>query len=49
VRDFLAANHLTLLYWGPDEAATGFHPDDHAYFHLVYRHGAVTVYRVTGS
>ncbi|HEX9096587.1 MAG TPA: hypothetical protein VF990_10855 [Candidatus Dormibacteraeota bacterium] len=49
VQDFLAANHLTLLYWGPDEAATGFHPDDHSYFHLVYRHGAVTVYRVAAS
>jgi hypothetical protein len=46
---FLAANRLTLLYWGPDEVATGFHPDDHPYFHLVYRHGAVTIYRVTGG
>jgi hypothetical protein len=49
VRAFLNANHLTLLYWGPDEAATGFQPDDHAYLHSVYRHGAVTIYRVTGS
>jgi hypothetical protein len=46
---FLAANRLTLLYWGPDEVATGFHPDDHPYFHLVYRQGAVTIYRVTGG
>jgi hypothetical protein len=46
---FLAANRLTLLYWGPDEVATGFNPDDHTYFHLVYRHGAVTIYRVTGG
>ena len=46
---FFAANHLTLLYWGPDEAATGFHPDDHPYFHLVYRRGVVTIYRVAGN
>jgi len=49
VRNFLGANGLTLLYWGPDEAATGFHPDDHTYLHPVYRHGAVAIYRVTGS
>jgi hypothetical protein len=49
VQTFLAANRLTLLYWGPDEVATGFHPDDHAYLHAVYRHGAVTIYRVTGG
>ena len=49
VRNFLGANGLTLLYWGPDEAATGFNPDDHAYLRPVYRHGAVAIYRVTGS
>ncbi len=49
VQGFLAANGLTLLYWGPDEAATGFKPDDHAYLHSVYRHGAVAIYRVTGG
>ena len=49
MQNFLGANRLTLLYWGPDEAATGFHPDDHAYLHPVYRHGAVAIYRVTGS
>ena len=49
VRNFLAANRLTLLYWGPEEAATGFHPDDHAYLRSLYRHGTVTIYRVTGS
>jgi len=49
VQRFLAANGLTLVYWGPDEAATGFHPDDHAYLHAVYRHGAVAIYRVTGA
>jgi hypothetical protein len=46
---FLAANRLSLLYWGPDEAATGFRPDDHPYLHQVYRHGAVAIYRVSGS
>ena len=49
LQNFLGTNRLTLLYWGPDEAATGFHPDDHAYLHPVYRHGAVAIYRVTGS
>ncbi|MEA2636485.1 MAG: hypothetical protein QOJ33_972 [Chloroflexota bacterium] len=49
LQSFLAANRLTLLYWGPDEVATGFHPDDHATFHLIYRHGAVAIYRVTRS
>ena len=49
VQSFLATNRLTLLYWGPDETATGFHPDDHAYLDALYRHGAVTIYRVTGG
>jgi len=49
LQNFLGTNRLTLLYWGPDEAATGFHPDDHAYLHPVYRHGGVAIYRVTGS
>jgi hypothetical protein len=49
VQRFLAANGLTLLYWGPDEAATGFQPDDHAYLRAVYRHGVVAIYRVTGG
>jgi len=49
VQDFLAANHVTVLYWGPDEAATGFQPDLHAYLHPIYRHGAVAIYRVSGS
>jgi hypothetical protein len=49
VQNFLAANHLTVLYWGPAEAATGFQPDLHAYLHAVYRHGAVAIYRVSGG
>jgi hypothetical protein len=46
---FLAANRLTLLYWGPDEEATGFRPDHRAYLHAVYRHGSVAIYRVNGG
>jgi hypothetical protein len=49
VQTFLATNRLTLLYWGPDEVATGFHPDNHPYLHALYRHGAVTIYRVTAG
>jgi hypothetical protein len=49
VQNFLAANRLTLLYFGPDEAATGFHPDNHAYLHLIHRQGAVAIYRVSGG
>jgi hypothetical protein len=49
VQSFFAANRLTLLYWGPDEGATGFQPDDRAYLYQVYRHGAVTIYRVARS
>ncbi len=49
VQHFLAANRLTLIYWGPDEAATGFHPDDHAYLQPVYRRGTVAIYRVAGG
>jgi hypothetical protein len=49
VETFLAVNRLTLLYWGPDEAATGFQPDVHAYLHPVYRHGAIAIYRVSAG
>ena len=49
VQKFLATNHLTLLYWGPAEAATSFEPDLHAYLHPVYRQGAVAIYRVSGG
>jgi hypothetical protein len=49
IRQFLAANRLTLLYWGSDEALTGFRPNDHGYLPPIYRHGAVTIYRVTGG
>ena len=46
VRAFLAANGITLVYWGPDEAKTGFHPEDQPYLEPVHRDGAVTIYRV---
>ena len=49
VRNFLAANRITLLYWGPDEAATGFRPGDHAYLQPIYQRGAVGIYRVSGG
>jgi hypothetical protein len=49
VQYFLAANRLTLLYWGPDEEATGFRPDHRTYLHAVYRHGSVAIYRVNGG
>ena len=46
VRAFVAANGITLVYWGPDEAKTGFHPEDQPYLEPVHRDGAVTIYRV---
>ena len=46
VRSFLSANGVTLLYWGPDEAATGFQPQLQPYLELVHRDGSVTIYRV---
>ena len=46
VRAFLQANGITLLYWGPDEAATGFQPADQAYLQPVHQNGTVTIYRV---
>jgi hypothetical protein len=49
LQNFLATNRLTLLYWGPDEVATGFRPDRRPYLHAVYRHGSVAIYRVNGG
>ena len=46
VRSFLSANGVTLLYWGPDEAATGFQPQLQPYLEPVHRDGSVTIYRV---
>ncbi len=46
VRAFLEANGITLLYWGPQEALTGFQPSDQPYLHLVHRDGTIAIYRV---
>ena len=46
VRAFLQANDITLVYWGPDEAATGFLPQRQDYLEPIHRDGTVTVYRV---
>jgi len=46
VRAFMQANDITLLYWGPQEALTGFQPADQPYLHLLHRDGTVAIYRV---
>ena len=46
VRAFLHDNGITLLYWGVDEAATGFQPADQSYLQLVHQDGTVAIYRV---
>jgi hypothetical protein len=47
IRSFLAANGITLLYWGPDERhGLDFDPDRQTYLEPVYRQGTVTIYRV---
>lgn len=43
---FLQANGITLLYWGPDEARTGFQPDAQPFLQLVHNQGTVAIYRV---
>ena len=48
VQAFMNRNHLTLLYWGPDETrATPFKPEDHSYLVPIYHQGAVSIYRVS--
>ena len=49
VRAFVEGNGITLLYWGPDEAKTGFHPEDQAFLKPIHHDGTVTIYRVTGG
>ena len=49
VRDFFAANRVTILYWGTDEARTSFKPQDRPYLEPIYRHGTVAIYRLVGS
>ena len=46
VRAFLHDNGITLLYWGPDEALTGYQPANQPYLQPVHQDGAVTIYRV---
>jgi hypothetical protein len=46
VRAFLHDNGITLLYWGPDEALTGFQPLNQRYLQRVHQDGTVAIYRV---
>ena len=46
VRAFLHGNGITLLYWGPDEARTGYQPNDQPFLRPVHQDGTVTIYRV---
>jgi hypothetical protein len=46
VRAFLHDNGITLLYWGPDEALTGYQPNDQPFLQPVHQDGTVTIYRV---
>ncbi|TMD83244.1 MAG: hypothetical protein E6I74_05645 [Chloroflexi bacterium] len=49
VQGFLKANGITLLYWGPDEAKTGFMPAGQPYLQAVHDEGTVVIYRVMGG
>jgi hypothetical protein len=44
---FLQANGISLIYWGPDEAQTGFHPEDQVYLRAIFHDDTVTIYRFT--
>ena len=46
VRGFLAANGITLLYWGPDEQKTQYQPGLQPFLRRVYQSGGVSLYRV---
>jgi hypothetical protein len=46
VRAFLQDNGITLLYWGPDEALTGYQPNNQPFLQSVHQDGTVTIYRV---
>ncbi len=46
VRAFLRDNGITLLYWGPDEALTGYQPNGQPFLQKVHQDGTVTIYRV---
>jgi hypothetical protein len=49
MRAFLRDNGITLLYWGPAEAATGYDPALQPYLRRVYDGGSVAIYRVGPS
>jgi hypothetical protein len=46
VRAFLHDNGITLIYWGPDEASTGYQPGDQPFLRPIHQDGTVTIYRV---
>jgi len=46
VEAFCRANGISLLYWGPDEAATGYHPTGQPFLQPIYVRGTVAIYRV---
>ena len=46
VEAFCQANGITLVYWGPDEAKTGFQPETQSFLQLMHRQGRVAIYRV---
>jgi hypothetical protein len=46
---FARANGITMLYWGWDEAKTGFDPQDYPELQRIYAAGSVSLYRVVGS
>jgi len=46
VRAFLHDNGITVLYWGPDEALTGYQPNDQPFLRPIHQEGTVTIYRV---
>jgi hypothetical protein len=46
VEAFCRANGISLLYWGPDEAATGYQPGGQPFLQPIYDHGSVAIYRV---
>jgi hypothetical protein len=45
LQDFLKSNGITLVYWGPDEAKTGFQPEQQAYLRPIFHDPTVTIYR----
>jgi hypothetical protein len=46
VRGFLRENGITLLYWGPDEALTGYQPNDQPFLRPIHQVGTIAIYRV---